>query len=221
MPLLTTRGGASIRGFGTFGVPPLAPPTVIGQEYAGGYYVGQISTTGDGVATHYLVLSPRALGRQGSIRWKTTLTATAGTGSLFDGAANTNNMNNADHPAAKFCSDLSFSGFGDWYLPSLYELEIIYYNIKPTSTINSTSYGTNAYSVPPRTSNYTTGNPAQTLILLFQSTGAQGFDANAFWTSTQSSSTDAWAINFDTGEQGSVPKASELDVRAIRRVPIN
>lgn len=221
MPLLGTRGGGSIRGFGTFGLPPLAPPTVIGQEYAGGFYAGLISTTSDGNATHYLVLSPRSLGTRTSTRWKNTLTATAGTGSLFDGWANTNNMNNADHPAAQFCSDLSFSGYGDWYLPSLYELEIIYYNLKPTNTINTTSYGANPYSVPQRLSNYTTSDPAQTLILAFQFDGSQGFGANAYWSSTQSSSTDAWAINFDTGEQGSVPKAAELDVRAIRRVAIN
>ena len=34
------------------------PPTVIGQAYGGGFYAGQISTTANGVATHYLIIAP-------------------------------------------------------------------------------------------------------------------------------------------------------------------
>jgi hypothetical protein len=35
-----------------------AAPTVIGQAFGGGFYAGDISTTANSVATHYLVLAP-------------------------------------------------------------------------------------------------------------------------------------------------------------------
>ena len=88
-------------------------PTVIGEPFGGGYFAGYISHTADGNPTHALIVAPRATGATGSsytlttmLAWKTTNTTTAGTGSSFDGAANTAAMVTAGiniHPAANFC----------------------------------------------------------------------------------------------------------------------
>jgi len=220
MPLLSTRGGASVRGFGLFGGLPEAPPTVIGQEYGGGYYAGQISVSGDSNPTHYLVVAPKALG-QGTYQWKTANTSTTGTGSIIAGPTNSANMNNALHPAAQFCESLSINGYGDWYMPAKNELEVLYYNLKPTSVLNDINSGSNLNAVPSRVSNYTTGTPAQTAIALFQSGGLEAFDATVYWSSSEASSSTGWSQDFDNGQQRTdAVKQSTLAVRAVRRVPV-
>jgi hypothetical protein len=142
-------------------ITPTQPiPAVIGEPFGGGYFAGYISHTADGNPTHALIVAPRATGATGTgytlttnLQWKTTATTTAGTTSTFDGAANTAAMVTAgiaDHPAANFCKNLSIGGFTDWYLPARYELDIAYFNLKPSTDANSTSWGTNIYAVPQR-----------------------------------------------------------------------
>jgi hypothetical protein len=112
-------------------------------------------------------------------------------------------------------------GFNDWYLPAKNELEILYFNLKPTTTSNNTSSGINPNAVPARASNYTAGNPAQTTNSLFQSGGAQAFSTGgAYWSSSEDSSltTLAWLQNFITGFQGNVFKTGTNYARAVRRV---
>lgn len=220
MPLLGTRGAASSRGFGQFGGVKEPAPTVIGQVYGGGYYAGQISTSGNSIPTHYLVVAPKALGQANAKQWKTTNTSTAGTGSVLDGPTNSANMNNALHPAAQFCETLSINGYGDWYMPSLSELEICYFNLKPSAILNDTSTGSNLYAVPSRLSTYTSGNPPQTSAALFQTGGSEAFDPANYWSSTAFSTTNGWYQAFDNGLQSNAAKTSELYVRAIRRVAI-
>lgn len=220
MPLLGSRGAASARGFGLFGGIPEPAPTVIGQAYGGGFYAGQISTTANGVATHYIVLAPKSTGENTSIQWKTTNTSTTGTGSVIAGPTNSANMNNALHPAAQFCESLSIGGHGDWYLPALYELEIIYNNLKPGTQLNDTNWGINTYAIPSRISNYTTTVPAQTSVAAFQTGGSEALELLDYWTSTQASTSNGYCINFDTGTQNNYPKIISLCARAIRRVAI-
>ena len=196
------------------------PPSVIGQVFGGGYYAGQIGVSG--VATHYLVVGPISSAESASKQWKTSNTSTAGTSSVIDGPANSAAMNDASHPAAQFCEAVNVGGFSDWYLPAQNELEVCYYNLKPTTTANNTSYGINANSVPERTSNYTAGTPAQTSAALFvTTTGAEAFTATRYWTSTEASSTYAWVQVFSYGGQNNDRnKVSSYRVRAIRRVPV-
>jgi hypothetical protein len=217
--MLGTRGGASTKAFG-FGGGPFGPPE-IGQAFEGGFYAGQISTTGNGIATHYLIIAPKSSGEGSSKQWKTTNSSTAGTTSVIDGPTNSANMNNASHPAAEFCEGLTIGGFSDWYMPAKNELEVCYYNLKPTTTSNNTSSGTNTNAVPSRASNYTSGTPAQTSATNFQSGNAEAFSAAVeYWSSTEASSTNAWAAFFGTGEQLSRGKTTGNSVRAVRRVPI-
>jgi hypothetical protein len=207
-------------------------PAVIGEEFGGGYFAGYISHTADGNATHALIVAPRATGATGtgytrttSLAWKTANTTTAGTTSDFDGVANTAAMVTAgiaDHPAAEFCVDLSIGGFTDWYLPSRYENEIAYFNLKRGTSANDTTAGTgtNPYSVPRRDSDWTTLYPAQTTVGIFAS-GTEGFEQSLHWTSTENSSTQAWYINHNGGIiKFNFNKVGLARVRAFRRIAL-
>jgi hypothetical protein len=199
----------------SFGPPP---PTVIGQVFGGGFYAGQIGV--GGVATHYLVVGPLSTAENSSKQWKTTNTTTAGTSSVIDGPTNSSNMNNASHPAAQFCEGLSIGGFSDWYMPAKNELEVCYYNLKPTTVSNNTSSGTNTNAVPSRGSNYTAGTPAKTSAAAFQSGGSEAFSGASYWSSTENSAMSGWSQNFSDGLQGYRNKSDAIRVRAIRRVAV-
>jgi len=198
-----------------------------GDELEGGYFAGYISYTADGVATHALIVAPAATGATGTgytlttnKQWKTANTSTPDTSSVYDGATNTANMADASHPAANFCAGLSIGGYSDWYLPAWYELEIAYYNLKPNTVSNNTSYGTNSYAVPQRGSNYTAGDPAQTSVAAFQSGGAEDFTEFFHWSSTEFSSSQASRVYFYDGNQSTASKTSSLSVRAFRKVAL-
>lgn len=195
---------------------------VIGAAYGGGFFAGQIGVSG--VATHNLVIGPVA-SAQTNNQWKNANTTTPGADSVIDGPQNTADMvadgNSTVYPAAHFCNDLVIGGFSDWYMPAKNELEICYYNLKPTTSSNSTSSGTNTNAVPSRGSNYTAGTPAQTSATNFQITGAERFFANYYWSSTENSATEAWNQYFGSGIQyfnGS--KTASYRVRAVRRLPV-
>ncbi|HEU4838840.1 MAG TPA: hypothetical protein VFS88_05450, partial [Micavibrio sp.] len=64
-----------------------------------------------------------------SLRWKTSVTSTAGTTSATDGLANTTAMITAGavaHPAGKACNDKAPSG--TWYLPAKDEFNLVWTN---------------------------------------------------------------------------------------------
>jgi hypothetical protein len=195
-------------------------PPAIGEAYEGGFFAGQISTSGNGVATHNLVIGPVSSAENSSIQWKTTNTSTAGTSSVIDGPTNSANMNNATHPAAQFCEGLTIGGFSDWYMPAKNELEVCYYNLKPTTTSNNTNSGTNTNAVPSRGSNYTSGTPAQTSANDFKTGNAEAFAADSYWSSTENSAANAWRQAFDSGNQYGNDKFNNFRVRAVRRVAV-
>jgi hypothetical protein len=197
-------------------------PLVIGQAYAGGFYAGQISTAGNGIADYNLVVGPVSSAQNASKQYRTSI-ASGDPTSVIDGPANSAAMNDASHPAAQFCEGLTIGGFSDWYMPAINELEVCYYNLKPTTQSNNTSKGINPNAVPARASNYTAGNPAQTSATDFKSTGAEDFVNTHYWSSTSGlfNATTASLKYFDTGNQidyGS--KTFATYVRAIRRVAV-
>lgn len=191
----------------------------IGSALGGGYFAGQISTAGDGIADYNLVVGPLA-SAQSSLQWKTTNTSTAGTSSVINGPANSAAMNNANHPAAQFCEGLTIGGFTDWYMPAKNELEVCYYNLKPTTTANNISTGINTNAVPSRGSNYTTGTPAQTSAAAFVTGNAEAFAAGEYWSSTEYSASQAWFQYFNIGYQTYRLKNSSSRVRAVRILPV-
>jgi len=199
-------------------------PLVIGQAYQGGYYAGQIGVSG--VATHNLVIGPVSSAESSSKQYKNAQTATTGADSVIDGPQNTADIvadgNATVYPAGHFCNDLVIGGYSDWYMPAKNELEVCYYNLKPTTTSNLTSpaSGINANAVPARASNYTAGDPAQTSATDFKDTGAEDFAAGFYWSSTEYSATRSWGQYFSTGYQDYRTKTSSFRVRAIRRVAV-
>jgi hypothetical protein len=204
-------------------------PTVIGEPFGGGYFAGYISHTADGNPTHALIVAPRATGATGTgyplttmLQWKTTQTLTAGTTSSFDGAVNTAAMVTAgiaDHPAANFCKNLSIGGFTDWYLPARYELDIAYFNLKPSTDANNTSWGTNIYAVPQRNSNWSAAYPIQTNLAAFN-TSAEAFVAGFHKSSTEATGTTGWSLFFSSGIQVNSTKTNPGHVRAFRRIAL-
>jgi hypothetical protein len=217
MPLLGTRGAASAKGFGL-----TASGLTIGQPFGGGYYTGQISTAGTGVADYYLIVSPQSTGESPSGPYKTSNTDDPGATSAIDGPANSIAINDAAHPPAFFCKALTIGGYTDWYMPAFQELEICYYNLKPTTQANVTTTGINPYAVPPRASNYTSGNPAQTTATDFQSGGIQMFSNNYNWSSTQNGASNAYMKRFTNGTlfSSALKAANSFPTRAVRRVPV-
>ena len=206
----------------SFGPPP---PGAIGSAYEGGFYAGDISTTANSVATHYLVVAPVSSG-QTTAQWKNANTTTSGADSDIDGPQNTADMvadgNSTVYPCAHFCNDAVIGGFSDWYMPAKNELEVCYFNLKPGTTSNNTSFGINPNAVPARASNYTSGNPAQTSAADFQTGGAEPFVAAIYWSSTEFSSSFARAGYFTSGNQttNQTYKTASYRVRAVRRVAV-
>lgn len=205
-------------------VTPVLP--AIGSALGGGFFAGQISTAGNGVADFNLVTGPLS-SAQSTLQWKTSNTSTSGTSSVIDGPANSAAMNNASHPAAQFCEGLTIGGFSDWYMPAKNELEVCYFNLKPSTDTNNTSSGTNPNAVPARASNYTSGNPAQTSAAAFQSGGAEAFTSTfgstqRYWSSSEVSATIAWLQYFSQGTQYNTyfTKTLSNKVRAVRRVAV-
>jgi hypothetical protein len=205
----------------------------IGAAFEGGFFAGLISHTADGVATHALIVAPEETGATGTgytittnLAQKVSNTATANTFSPFDGAANTAAMVTAgidDHPAAKFCTELTIGGYSDWYLPARYELDIAYFNLKPTTANNDTSWGINNYSVPKRTVNYATDDPLQTSVAAFQGSGGENFADNEHWSSNQGSASGRGIrIDFSSGLQRDTASSKTITqrVRAFRRIAL-
>ena len=203
--------------------------SIIGIPFGGGYFAGYISHTANGSPTHALIVAPRAPGATGTgytlttnLTLKTSLGSTANTTSAFDGAANTAAMvaaGIASHPAAEFCTLLTINGFNDWYLPARYELDIAYYNLKPTTTLNSTNTGANPYSVPARAQSYTTSLPGQTLALAF-TTSSEAFVSSSHWSSTEFNVNTNYELSFANGTQNTSQKTTQRGVRAFRRIAL-
>lgn len=225
MPLIPFIASTSAAGYGFN-----KNSNLFGYPYEGGFFAGQISTAGNGVADYNLVVSPASSGQTQKV-YKTSNTDTPGTLSDIDGPGNTAaciTAGAADHPAADFCDGLTIGGFSDWYLPAKNELEIIYYHLKPSADANSTDSGINPNAVPARASNYTATDPSRTTASDFLTGNSQ---AMAIFVNVLSSTQLGSSVSevglvktqrFNNGSQSfsfkSVSQAGNC--RAVRRVAI-
>ena len=202
----------------SFGPPP--PPTTIGGVYGGGFYAGRINVSG---ALYNLVVAPKASG-ESIKKWGTT-GVTTGITSDINGPINSASLAalGAAYQAAVFAEGLTIGGYSDWYLPAKNELEVLYYNLKPTTDANNTSSGSNANAVYPEpiSTNYTSGSPAQTSAGIGFRTGeTDAFASGIYWSSTEDDSYETWVQSFANGIQGGGNKIISSYVRAVRRIPI-
>lgn len=197
-----------------FGVISAAGGPSIGDAFGGGFYAGDII---DNSVQYHLIVSPKASGEHTSKKWKTANSNTSGTSSLTDGPTNSANANTTAHQAAYYCLGLTIDGYDDWYLGATLEMDIIYFNLKPTTTGNNTSTGINAAAVPARGSNYTTDVPAQTPLTDWQTGGAEAFDGASYWCSNQTGGPYARFFSPDNGYMSEEVKTGARYARAIRR----
>ncbi len=191
-----------------------------GGAYEGGFFAGQID---DGGIIYNLVVAPKSTGENSSVQYKTSAAADTNPPSQNEanGSLATATFNDAAHPAFQWASALNINGKTDWYIPAKNELEIIYRNLKPTTTSNNTSSGANSNAVPSATGNYTSGNPAQTTVTAFQTGNSEAFASAVYWSSSEFSSLTgrAWIQSFNNGYQNNGNKGDIQHARAIRRVP--
>ena len=202
--------------------------TRIGQKFEGGYFAGVIRVRD---CAYVILVAPKST--EGSTRFKTKYSRTHGIQLVNDGWTNTNAMNDTEHPAAQYCRNLNVGGHTDLYLPSCDELELCYRNLKPTGQSNTTytgtytsnfqlANGTNRSSIPTG-DEYTSTNPAQTIVTAFRTGSVEAFEtSNYYWTSTESSfDTNTSLIRiFSNGCQNWGNKTDVGIVRGVRRVLI-
>ena len=192
---------------------------IIGTAMAGGFYAGRIRL--DDGQIYALIVSPKAAGEHQPTTWTGDVKNVPGAQSYCDGRANTLAMAEAGSKLAQWALDLSIGDADDWYLPSQDELEVIYRALKPTPRQNDcwARSGLNLSAVEP-TLPYTPDYPVQTMAEAFKQGGAESFESNWYWTSTQhlASPGYAWSQYFSYGGQYGYSTGTKLRARAVRRL---
>lgn len=113
-------------------------PEVIGQEYGGGFYIGNIIIPDGDDAGEYVIIMAGPESQPGTLTWKSPRSATAGTDSTTNGMANTLAMQTNDpviHYAGLYCLGYNGGGFDDWYLPAKDELNLAWVNLSQLAVL--------------------------------------------------------------------------------------
>jgi hypothetical protein len=192
-------------------------PAEIGAPYEGGFYAGQIAIDGHPFA---IAVAPKAVGEVREV-WLPSYDMVPGAASCFDSVANTIALAEAGSPLAKAVMALNIDDKTDWVIPARDVLEVMYRNLKPTAGENHSSFrdGDNPSSIPVGYP-YTEEMPAQTGVPAFQKGGAEAFEAEWYWSSTQFSQGSAWAQTFSYGYQDTLGKSGSFRCRAVRLIQL-
>jgi hypothetical protein len=197
-----------------------------GGAYGGGFFVGYITLSGQRYA---LIVSDNT----GHVRNGDLNGGSDNTGMLStsDGKANmaayiARGRYSGGNDAVNFCKNYRGGGYSDWYLPSLFEAEMLYRNLKPTTGSNNTAYGANVYATP-NTANYLANNPAQTAATNFQRNGGgtgvdtlyQSSDDLGSLTYQSATQNGLYSINLNSGVQRTHGAGNNMNYRCVRRVP--
>lgn len=188
----------------------------VGQPLQGGYFAGKYSLGG---TTYNLIVAPLATGQ--SSQQFSTNTSSGYTATNSDGLTNSNNSNNSNFPAAQWTRSRNIGGYTDWYLASINELCTVYYFLKPGTATNDTASGSNPNAVSPQpvSTNFTSGNPAQTTATAFRTGGAEALGTGRYYTSNPAGYY-AFQQIFSNGSQVYIygNRTLSLGVRAIRKM---
>jgi hypothetical protein len=186
----------------------------------GGFFAGTVNIGG---VVYGLASAPKEGGELEESPWNDSYAHVAGATSFNDGLANTKAMAEAGSELAKQALAANINGKQDWYIPAVDELEIAYRAFKPTDDDNSgwNRSGINVSAVPP-TQPYTMQPVAQTTVEAFQKGGAEAFESDYYWTSTQHAyyASCAWQQRFSHGSQLSNFKEDVVRARLFRRFVI-
>jgi len=168
------------------------------------YKIGDLAQGGivfwvDETGEHGLVSSMTDLestAGDSSHQWSAVFENTASTGDgIGAGAMNTLLIVSAQRgdtdSAARLCADLEEEGYGDWYLPSKEELNLMWENLA-----DSDGDGTNTGPSDPN--------------------NIGGFAASFYWSSSEFDDLNGWVQRFDNVVQFNDDKNGDNHVRAIR-----
>lgn len=159
----------------------------IGELYLGGI-IFYVSPDGQ----HGLVASLNNLDNGSGVSWSDNTSAASGAVSYYDGYENTELIlsQGASSSAALLCKSLG----SDWYLPSAWELHLMY-NV--------------AYEINKVLDN--DGDP-NTNGIIISNDGAEG----RYWSSTEYSNNRAWSFMFNYGYTANSSKTTLCRLRAVR-----
>ena len=130
--MIFVKDGGFWKEVGGGGLPPL------GEPMEGGFFMGVFPQL-DGLYGYVVADKAAEVNRQ----WKTGVTASTGTAGTLDGLANSNAMNNAEHPAAQYCRTYAGGGFNDWFLLAYDELRYFFWlSIGPTRLLTPPAFKT-------------------------------------------------------------------------------
>ncbi len=185
--------------------------------FEGGFY-GGLATVHN--APHAIIWAPKDRGETREI-WHPEYIDIPGAMSCFDSMANTVAMAAAGSPLAKWALGLDINGKTDWVIPAVDILEPAYRIAKPGTQPNYCSFkdGYNASSIPVAYP-YTATHPLQTAVAAFQTGGAEAFEEEMHWSSTQYSSYDAYIQYFNGGGTNGYGKKFKGVARAVRLIPV-
>jgi len=170
------------------------PLPAIGDPFGGGYFAGTYLENG---VRHALIVAPKAEGEAEEMEWGAGGETAAR--SLIDGLANSDAINDDDHPAARFCRVLTIGGFADWHLPALDQMSVLRANLTPEND----------------------HVPVQTTAEAFKDGGPEAFETDdAYWSSTEWSAGSAWYQSFGSGGQDGDHEGWRCRVRAVRKCPL-
>jgi hypothetical protein len=200
--------------------PTILVPEQIGSPFEGGFYGGKIISHG-GKKIFAVVWAPKAQGEMTGL-WHPNYPDVPDARSCFHSMDNTRAMAAAGSPIAKWALGLDIDGRKDWCIPARDVVEVGYRRLKPGASENYCTFrdGDNPSSVPAGYP-YTDADPAQTVVAAFRTGGAEAFDEEWYWSSTQYSSDGAWAQGFYDGGQDSIGKGRECRARAVRLIQLN
>jgi hypothetical protein len=119
---------------------------VIGEEFKGGFYLGDITDNG---VKYRLIVSHKSVG-SGRAKWRSSSVSNIkmGVTSLTDGPGNTAILiASPGHLAAEFCANVSHNGCTDWYLPAHDELKVMYTNHAATPFATNNGFANSDSSI--------------------------------------------------------------------------